>query len=72
MSDLQPEDAKLVTLARSARGRTGAPEGAEVVAYCHSGGRAVRSIAFVSMPSFMGQPFGCCAMMIPIGDENSG
>ncbi|MGY1709262.1 cytidine deaminase [Geodermatophilus sp. SYSU D00758] len=26
--DLQPEDAKLVTLARSARGRTGAPEGA--------------------------------------------
>lgn len=30
MSDLQPEDAKLVTLARSARGRTGAPEGAAV------------------------------------------
>jgi hypothetical protein len=28
--DLQPEDAKLVTLARSARGRTGAPEGAAV------------------------------------------
>ena len=27
---LQPEDAKLVTLARSARGRTGAPEGAAV------------------------------------------
>ncbi|MGY1820971.1 cytidine deaminase [Geodermatophilus sp. SYSU D00079] len=30
MIDLQPEDAKLVTLARSARGRTGAPEGAAV------------------------------------------
>ena len=30
VSDLQPEDAKLVTLARSARGRTGAPEGAAV------------------------------------------
>ena len=28
--DLQPEDAKLVTLARSARGRTGAAEGAAV------------------------------------------
>ncbi len=28
--DLSPEDAKLVTLARSARGRTGAPEGAAV------------------------------------------
>src|SRR4051812_49699041 len=28
--DLQPEDAKLVTLARSARGRPGAPEGAAV------------------------------------------
>ncbi|CAB4916247.1 MAG: cytidine deaminase [Actinobacteria bacterium] len=30
MTDLQPEDQKLVTLARSARGRTGAPEGAAV------------------------------------------
>ena len=30
MPDLQPEDAKLVTLARSALGRTGAPEGAAV------------------------------------------
>ncbi len=30
MPDLHPEDAKLVTLARSARGRTGAPEGAAV------------------------------------------
>ncbi len=30
MTGLQPEDAKLVTLARSARGRTGAPEGAAV------------------------------------------
>jgi hypothetical protein len=29
-ADLHPEDAKLVTLARSARGRTGAPEGAAV------------------------------------------
>jgi hypothetical protein len=28
--DLQPEDVKLVTLARSSRGRTGAPEGAAV------------------------------------------
>ena len=30
MPDLQPEDAKLVTLARSALGRSGAPEGAAV------------------------------------------
>ena len=30
MPDLDAEDAKLVTLARSARGRTGAPEGAAV------------------------------------------
>ena len=30
MPELQPEDAKLVTLARSARGRTGAAEGAAV------------------------------------------
>ena len=30
MIDLHPEDAKLVTLARSARGRTGAAEGAAV------------------------------------------
>ena len=30
MSDLQPEDAKLVLLARSARGPTGAAEGAAV------------------------------------------
>src|SRR3954471_18498144 len=29
-ADLDPEDAKLVTLARSARGRTGAAEGAAV------------------------------------------
>ena len=30
MAELHPEDAKLVTLARSARGRTGAAEGAAV------------------------------------------
>jgi hypothetical protein len=30
VSELDPEDAKLVTLARSARGRTGAAEGAAV------------------------------------------
>jgi hypothetical protein len=30
VSDLDPEDAKLITLARSVRGRTGAPEGAAV------------------------------------------
>ena len=30
MPDLEPEDANLVTLARSARGRTGAAEGAAV------------------------------------------
>jgi hypothetical protein len=30
VTELDPEDAKLVTLARSARGRTGAPEGAAV------------------------------------------
>ena len=30
MAELDPEDAKLITLARSARGRTGAEEGAAV------------------------------------------
>ncbi len=30
MADLDPEDAKLITLARSPRARTGAPEGAAV------------------------------------------
>src|SRR5215207_1551357 len=30
MPDLDPEDAKIVTLARSSRARTGAPEGAAV------------------------------------------
>jgi cytidine deaminase len=30
VADLDPEDAKLITLARSARARTGAPEGAAV------------------------------------------
>ncbi|MGA7688664.1 MAG: cytidine deaminase [Jiangellales bacterium] len=30
MSDLHPEDAKIVTLARAARARTGAPSGAAV------------------------------------------
>ena len=30
MAELDPEDAKLITLARSARGRTGAAEGAAV------------------------------------------
>ena len=30
MAELDPEDAKIVTLARSARARTGAPEGAAV------------------------------------------
>jgi hypothetical protein len=30
LPELEPEDAKLITLARSARGRTGAPEGAAV------------------------------------------
>jgi cytidine deaminase len=30
VADLHPEDAKLVTLARSSRARTGAPEGAAV------------------------------------------
>jgi hypothetical protein len=45
---LQPEDAKLVTLARSARGRTGAPEGAAVR---DTDGRTYVA-ATVALPSF--------------------
>ena len=46
-ADLDPEDAKLVTLARSARGRTGAPEGAAVRA---TDGRTYLA-ASVALPS---------------------
>ncbi|HEU5474415.1 MAG TPA: cytidine deaminase [Actinophytocola sp.] len=47
MADLDPEDAKLVTLARSARARTGAAEGAAVR---DSDGRTYAA-ATVTLPS---------------------
>ena len=47
MVDLDPEDAKLITLARSARARTGSPEGAAVR---DTDGRTYAA-ATVSLPS---------------------
>ena len=46
-AELDPEDAKLITLARSARGRTGAPEGA---AFRDTDGRTYLA-ATVALPS---------------------
>ena len=59
MPDLQPEDAKLVTLARSALGRTGAPEGAAVR---DTDGRTYLA-ATVDLPSLQVSAVGACVAM---------
>ena len=59
MTDLSDEDRKLVTLARTARGRTGGPEGAAVR---DSDGRTYAA-ATVSLPSLQVSALGVCVAM---------
>jgi hypothetical protein len=59
VTDLSPEDQKLVTLARAARGRTGGPEGAAVR---DSDGRTYAA-ATVSLPSLRVSALGVCVAM---------
>ena len=59
MSELSPEDQKLVTLARSARGRTGGPEGAAVR---DSDGRTYAATT-VRLPSLQVSALGVCVAM---------
>ena len=59
MTDLAPEDQKLVTLARATRGRTGGPEGAAVR---DSDGRTYAA-ATVSLPSLQVSALGVCVAM---------
>jgi hypothetical protein len=59
MSDLSPEDAQLVTLARATRARTGAPQGAAVR---DLDGRTYAA-ASVSLPSLEVSAVGVCIAM---------
>jgi hypothetical protein len=59
VTDLSPEDQKLVTLARATRGRTGGPEGAAVR---DSDGRTYAA-ATVSLPSLQVSALGVCVAM---------
>jgi hypothetical protein len=59
VSELSVEDRKLVTLARSARGRTGGPEGAAVR---DSDGRTYAA-ATVRLPSLQVSALGVCVAM---------
>jgi hypothetical protein len=59
VTDLAPEDQKLVTLARASRGRTGGPEGAAVR---DSDGRTYAA-ATVSLPSLQVSALGVCVAM---------
>jgi hypothetical protein len=59
MSDLTPEDKKLVTLARATRARTGAAEGAAVR---DSDGRTYAA-ATVDLPSLQVSALGVCVAM---------
>ena len=59
MTDLSPEDAKLATLARATRGRTGAPEGAAVR---DTDGRTYAA-ATVALPSLSVSALGVCVAM---------
>jgi len=59
VTDLSDEDRKLVTLARTARGRTGGPEGAAVR---DSDGRTYAA-ATVSLPSLQVSALGVCVAM---------
>jgi hypothetical protein len=59
LSELSPEDAKLVTLARATRARTGAPQGAAVR---DLDGRTYAA-ASVSLPSLQVSALGVCIAM---------
>ena len=59
MSELSPEDSKLVTLARTTRSRTGGPEGAAVR---DSDGRTYAA-ATVALPSLQVSALGVCVAM---------
>ena len=59
MTDLSPEDQKLVTLARATRSRTGGPEGAAVR---DSDGRTYAA-ATVALPSLQVSALGVCVAM---------
>jgi hypothetical protein len=59
VTELSPEDQKLVTLARATRGRTGGPEGAAVR---DSDGRTYAA-ATVSLPSLQVSALGVCVAM---------
>jgi hypothetical protein len=59
MTDLAPEDQKLVTLARATRSRTGGPEGAAVR---DSDGRTYAA-ATVALPSLQMSALGVCVAM---------
>jgi hypothetical protein len=59
VTDLSPEDQKLVTLARATRGRTGGPEGAAVR---DSDGRTYAA-ATVALPSLQVSALGVCVAM---------
>ncbi len=59
MTDLAPEDQKLVTLARATRSRTGGPEGAAVR---DSDGRTYAG-ATVALPSLQISALGVCVAM---------
>ena len=63
MAELDPEDAKLVTLARSARGRTGAAEGAAVR---DTDGRTYAA-ATVDLPSLKLSALQACVAMAVAG-----
>jgi hypothetical protein len=59
VTELSPEDQKLVTLARATRGRTGGPEGAAVR---DSDGRTYAA-ATVALPSLQVSALGVCVAM---------
>ncbi len=59
MTELSPEDQKLVTLARATRSRTGGPEGAAVR---DSDGRTYAA-ATVALPSLQVSALGVCVAM---------
>ncbi len=66
MTELSPEDAKLVTLARATRARTGSPQGAAVR---DLDGRTYAA-ASVSLPSLTVSALGVCiAMAISSGSR---
>ncbi len=65
MTELEPEDQKLVTLARATRSRTGGPEGAAVR---DSDGRTYAA-ATVALPSLQVSALGVCVAMAVSSDS---